>query len=78
MHYPRIRDLREDKDLTQAYMAKLLSVNQRTYSRYESGEHEIPLSALCILADFHNVSVDYLLNRTDITKPYPPKKINRY
>lgn len=74
MQYPKIRALREDKDLTQSYMAKLLSVNQRTYSRYESGEHEIPLSALCTLADFHGVSVDYLLDRTDITKPYPPKK----
>ncbi|MBQ5782020.1 MAG: helix-turn-helix transcriptional regulator [Oscillospiraceae bacterium] len=73
MHYPRIRALREDKDLTQSYMAEYLSVNQRTYSRYESGEHEIPLSALCAVADFHGVSVDYLLNRTDISKPYPAK-----
>lgn len=74
MQYPRIRALREDKDLTQTYMAKLLSVNQRTYSRYESGEHEIPLIALCAIADFHGVSVDYLLDRTDVTKPYPSKK----
>ena len=74
MQYTRIRDLREDKDLTQAFMAKLLSVNQRTYSRYETGEHEIPLVALCKLADFHKVSVDYLLDRTDIAKQYPPKK----
>lgn len=74
MQYTRIRDLREDKDLTQAYMAKLLSVNQRTYSRYETGEHEIPLAALCALADFHGVSTDYLLDRTDVTKPYPTKK----
>jgi len=74
MRYPRIRELREDNDLTQAYMAKLLTVNQRTYSRYESGEHEIPLSALCIIADFYHVSVDYLLDRTDVTKQYPPKK----
>ena len=74
MRYPRIRELREDNDLTQAYMAKLLTVNQRTYSRYESGEHEIPLSALCIIADFYHVSVDYLLDRTDVTKQYPSKK----
>lgn len=74
MVYYRIRDLREDKDLTQTYMAKLLSVNQRTYSRYETGESEIPLAALCILADFHGVSVDYLLERTDILKPYPVTK----
>lgn len=74
MQYTRIRALKEDKDLTQAYMAKLLNVNQRTYSRYESGEHEISLSALSAIADFHGVSVDYLLERTDIAKPYPPKK----
>lgn len=74
MQYSRIRALREDNDLTQAYMAKMLSVNQRTYSRYESGEHEIPLSVLCFIADFYHVSVDYLLDRTDVTKQYPPKK----
>ena len=74
MRYTRIRALREDKDLTQAFMAKLLSVNQKTYSRYETGEHEIPLSALCLLADFHGVSTDYLLDRTDVTKQYPRKR----
>lgn len=74
MQYSRIRALREDNDLTQVYMAKMLSVNQRTYSRYESGEHEIPLSALCAIADFYSVSVDYLLGRTDVTKQYPKKK----
>lgn len=65
MEYSRIRKLREDKDLTQEYMAQLLHVNQRTYSRYETGEHAIPLEQLCRIADFHNVSVDYLLDRTD-------------
>lgn len=74
MKYYRIRELREDKDLTQMYMAHLLKVNQRTYSRYETGEHAIPLDALCTLADFYNVSVDYLLNRTDQRQPYPSKK----
>lgn len=69
--YQRIRELREDHDLTQVYMAKLLNVNQRTYSRYETGEHEIPLASLCKIADFYHVSADYLLNRTDIKKPYP-------
>ena len=71
MEYSRIRKLREDKDLTQEYMAQLLHVNQRTYSRYETGEHAIPLEQLCRIADFHNVSVDYLLDRTDTRKPYP-------
>ena len=73
MEYSRIRKLREDKDLTQEYMAQLLHVNQRTYSRYETGEHAIPLEQLCRIADFHNVSVDYLLDRTDTKKPYPRK-----
>ena len=73
MKYSRIRELREDKDLTQVYMAQLLHVNQRTYSRYETGEHAIPLDQLCRIADFHNVSVDYLLDRTDTKKPYPRK-----
>lgn len=73
MVYSRIRELREDKDLTQAYMAKLLHVNQKTYSRYETGEHAIPLEQLCNIADFHNVSVDYLLDRTNIRKPYPKR-----
>lgn len=72
--YRRIRELREDNDLTQKYMAHLLNVNQRTYSRYETGEHAVPLSALCFIADYYKVSVDYLLNRTDIKKPYPPPK----
>ena len=74
MVYNRIRELREDKDLTQAYFAKLLNVNQRTYSRYETGELEISLVSLCAIADFHQVSVDYLLNRTDEKKPYSPTK----
>lgn len=73
MEYSRIRKLREDKDLTQEYMAQLPHVNQRTYSRYETGEHAIPLEQLCRIADFHNVSVDYLLDRTDTRKPYPRK-----
>ena len=75
--YHRIRELREDNDLTQTYMAKLLNVNQRTYSRYETGEHEISLASLSKIADFYNVSVDYLLNRTDIKKPYPKKQNKR-
>ena len=74
MTYNRIRELREDKDLTQAFFAKLLNVNQRTYSRYETGELEVSLVSLCTLADFHQVSIDYLLNRTDIKTPYPPSR----
>jgi len=65
MLYRRIRDLREDKDLTQREMGEILSCSQRVYSNYERGELDIPTEILIKLADFHNVSVDYLLNRTD-------------
>ena len=66
MLYRRIRDLREDKDLTQKQMGEILSCSQRVYSNYERGDLDIPTEILIKLADFHNVSVDYLLNRTDI------------
>lgn len=63
--YERIRNLREDKDLTQTDVAEILHISQRTYSYYETGGHDIPTSVLIALADYYNVSVDYLLNRTD-------------
>ena len=63
--YPRIRNLREDKDLTQAKMGEILSCSQRVYSNYERGDIDIPTVTLCKIADFHKVSVDYLLGRTD-------------
>ena len=63
--YPRIRDLREDNDITQTQMGKILSCSQRVYSNYERGEIDIPTYTLIQIADFYNVSVDYLLNRTD-------------
>lgn len=62
--YPRIRNLREDKDLTQAQMGELLSCSQRVYSNYERGDIDIPTTTLIRIADFYNVSVDYLLGRT--------------
>lgn len=64
-YYKRIRDLREDKDLTQTDMGRVLSCSQRVYSNYERGDIDIPTSTLIKIADFHKVSVDYLLNRTD-------------
>lgn len=64
-HYQRIRDLREDKDLSQAKMGTILHCSQRVYSNYERGDIDIPTATLCRIADFHNVSVDYLLGRTD-------------
>ena len=65
MQYILIRNLREDMDMTQTDMAKNLFISQRTYSYYESGGHDIPTEVLVRLADFYDVSVDYLLNRTD-------------
>ena len=70
--YPRIRDLREDADLTQSQMAHVLNVSQTTYSRYESGALDIPSAALIALAKFHHTSVDYLLGLTFNPAPYEP------
>lgn len=66
--YQRIRDLREDREMTQTQMGKILSCSQRVYSNYERGDIDIPTAVLIKLADFHGVSVDYLLNRTDNPK----------
>ena len=67
-YYKRIRDLREDRDLTQTDMGKVLSCSQRVYSTYERGDIDIPTTTLIKIADFHNVSVDFLLGRTDNPK----------
>ncbi len=71
--YPRLRDLREDRDLSQREVAKLLEMSQTGYSKYETGENDIPTSVLQRLADFYNVSVDYLPGRTNQKVPYPKK-----
>ena len=63
--YRRIRDLREDRDLTQAQVGAAVNLPQRTYAYYESGQRMIPPQVLCALADLYQVSVDYLLERTD-------------
>ena len=63
--YIRIRNLREDLDMTQTQIAKILNCSQRVYSNYERGEVEIPTETLIKLATFHKVSVDYILGRTD-------------
>lgn len=62
--YQRIRDLREDHGLSQSEVAAFLNVTQTTYSRYENGVLDIPTQALITLADYYEVSVDYLLGRT--------------
>lgn len=71
MKYERLRNLREDHDLTQEQIGKLLNVSQRAYSSYENGNRAIPIEYLSMLADFYKTSVDYLINRTNNTKPYP-------
>lgn len=70
----RIRELREDKDLTQREIAQILSCTQQTYSRYESGEIVIDINNLIKLASFYNTSIDYLVGITDETKPYSKRK----
>lgn len=69
--YPRLRDLREDADLSQKQLAAQLGMSQTGYSKYETGENDISTQILLKLADFYNVSVDYLLGRTNVKKPYP-------
>lgn len=63
--YQRIRDLREEADLTQKQVGEAINVPQRTYAYYESGQRMVPPQVLCALADFYNVSVDYILGRVD-------------
>ena len=70
----RIRDLREDRDIKQQTIARLLNCSQVCYSRYETGEREIPISALIKLSEYYDTSVDYLLRLTDEPAPYPRKK----
>ena len=65
MKYNRIRDLREDKDLNQTQIAKMLGMSQTGYSKYETGENDIPTAVLIKLADFYGTTTDYLLSRTD-------------
>ena len=63
--YPRIRDLREDADLTQREMAEKLNCSQQVYSNYELGQRDIPTAVLIALAKFHNTTIDYLLGLSD-------------
>ncbi|MBE6960561.1 MAG: helix-turn-helix transcriptional regulator [Ruminococcaceae bacterium] len=71
--YQRIRDLREDKDLKQEDLAKLLNCTQACYSNYENGKRDVPAEVLETLASFYGVSVDYLMGRTNVKAPYPKK-----
>lgn len=69
MLFKRIRDLREDNDLTQETLAKILNVKQTTYSKYELGKINVPVESLIKLAAFYKTSVDYLIGVTDDPQP---------
>lgn len=71
MKFERIRNLREDNDLTQTTLADYLHIKQATYSDYESGGINIPIEAFIKLADYYETSVDYLIDRTNEKRPYP-------
>jgi len=68
--YERVRNLREDKDLTQQDIANILNISQTTYSRYENGRLDIPSVSLVKLADFHKTSIDYIVGLTNEKEPY--------
>ena len=70
----RIKDLREDADITQKELADYLNIKQNTYSQYENGQRQIPLDTLIKLAEYYNTSTDYLLGLTNIPTPYPHTK----
>ena len=72
--YERIRNFREDKDLSQEAVAAYLNIHQTTYSSYELGKTIVPVETLIKLADLHKTSIDYLVGRTDEPKPYPRAK----
>ena len=69
----RLKDLREDADLSQSALGEAIGVPQRTYSYYENGQRMVPPEVLSRLADFYHTSVDYLLGRTNQKEPYPKK-----
>ena len=70
MKYKRIRDLREDRDMTQTQIANVLGMSQTGYSKYETGENDIPTNILIKLSRFYNTSIDYILGESDKPKRY--------
>ena len=67
----RLKELREDSDITQKYLADLLHIKQNTYSQYENGQRQIPIELLIKIARFYNTSIDYILGETSTKKRYP-------
>ena len=72
-----IKNLREDNDLTQFEISKMLNISQVAYSYYELNKRNIPIEILSKLADYYNTSIDYLVFRTDLYKPYPKSKSHK-
>lgn len=77
MYYNRLREIREDKSLTQSDIAKVLNTTQQQYSKYELGIQVLPLEKINILANYYNTSIDYLIGRTDERKPYPKSILSK-
>ena len=71
----RLRDLREDRDMTQTALAVQLHIKQNTYSQYENGQRQLPIDLLIRLAILFGTSVDYILELTDDPRPYPRKSV---
>lgn len=78
VHYKRLRNLREDHDMTQKELARLLDCSQRIYSNYERGDVNIPTDILIKLSRFYNTSIDYLLDQTDVKEPYARRVENNH
>ena len=76
--YTRLKDLRVDKELNQTYIAEILGMSQTGYSKYETGENDIPTQILIKLADFYKTSTDYILGRTNEIRPYPTTKLKNH
>ena len=66
----RLKDLREDSDITQAALAEMLHIRQNTYSQYENGQRQVPIDVLIILARYYNTTIDYIVGISDIKNPY--------
>lgn len=77
MNIERLKEIREDRDLTQKDIAKVLGIRQQQYSKYELGINVIPLEKIYVLANFYNTSIDYLVSRTDESQPYPKSILNK-
>lgn len=71
MHLKRLKDLRQDNDLSQEKVSKILKITRSQYSLYETGKRDIPVDLLNILADLYNTSIDYLVGNTNIPTKYP-------